>query len=123
MTQSLDFNELVICRIGEQRAQERVVERVAGATAFELADHRGGGECEIADGVENLVAHEFVAKALQLRIENALAVDRERVGERGAVCEAGAPQGIELVQKSEGARGRDVAPESFARKNPREMLR
>src|SRR3546814_3366567 len=47
--------------LGQQRAHKLVVESVAGLVALEGADDGVAGQVQVADRVEDLVAHELVA--------------------------------------------------------------
>ena len=69
-------------------------------------------EFQIADGVQNLVANEFVGKPLQHSVRNVIAVYHQCVEKIGAACEARGAQFFRLLQKAEGARGRDIVPKS-----------
>src|SRR5580765_6814404 len=93
------------------------------AAALEATNDGSAGKREIANCVEDFVTHEFVRKTPEFRIAQTAAVDRERVRQRRAVGLARAAQRIQFMNESERARGRDLAPESFARKRPRQLLR
>src|SRR5439155_24278488 len=111
MTTLFDVNEFVIRGIGEERAEERVVERMAGAATFETADDRCTGKGQVADRVEDLVAHEFIFEALQSGVAEEVTVDSERVPERSAVREAGRAQCVQFGDESERPRRRAVVLE------------
>src|SRR3954452_18043222 len=49
--------------VGEERAQDLVVQRMAGAVADEPAAQPGAGERQVADRVQQLVADELVLHA------------------------------------------------------------
>src|SRR3546814_7741974 len=57
--------------LGQQRAHQLVVECVAGLVALEGADDGVAGQVQVADRVEDLVAHELVAVAQAVVVEHA----------------------------------------------------
>ena len=109
-------------RIGHQRGQHRVIELVAAANGAVGGEQRLAGQGQIADGVENLVAHEFVGEAQAFRIEHAILGDHQRIGERGAERVAGAPQFGDVLHEAEGAGARDLAAEGLRLDVERERL-
>ena len=56
---------LIVLWIGKQRPQQRIVERMAGAHTFEAAKDGRAGQCQIANGIEDFVADEFVGKRIR----------------------------------------------------------
>ena len=61
----------VVRRIGEKRAQQLIVQRMAGFPALEARDDGQTGQFQIAHRVQDLVAHELVREALQRRDSSA----------------------------------------------------
>src|SRR5579883_2724017 len=77
----------------------------------ESADHRRAGQSQIADRIEQLVAHEFVAIAQTFGIDDAVAVKGDRIVERGAEGEAHFPEPLDIADKAECARPSDLVAE------------
>src|SRR5215213_7699261 len=73
----------VIPGIGEKRAQQLIVQGMAGLPALEPRDHRVSGKLHVTNRIQNLVADELIGEAPQFRIEEHVSVDHERVGEIG----------------------------------------
>src|SRR3546814_14293393 len=61
---------------------------MARPVALEVADDRRADQVEVADRIEHLVAHEFVAEAQALGVEDLLAVHHDGVVQRAAAGEA-----------------------------------
>src|SRR5262249_53663450 len=99
-------------RIRHQRAKYRVIELVAAADRPVGAEDWPAGQREVADGIEHLVAHEFVREARAFWIENAVVADHEGVLERGAERIARIPQCGHVAHEAEGARACDLAAEN-----------
>ena len=58
------------------------------------------------------MAHELIGVAEPFRVEDGVAIDGDRILERGAERIAGPPQGLNVADESERARAGDIAPES-----------
>src|SRR3546814_17013928 len=65
--------------LGQQRAHKLVVESVAGLVALEGAADGVAGQVQVADRVEDLVAHELVAVAQAVVVEHTALVQDDRV--------------------------------------------
>src|SRR5258708_26589038 len=76
---------------------------------FEARDQGRARKLQIANRIENLVADEFVGKAPQFRVEQAVSIDDQGVGQIGAAAVTRCAQGFGFMQEPEGSRGRDVA--------------
>src|SRR6478672_5543376 len=98
-------------RIGHQCRQNGMIKLVAAANGFVRGEQWLAPEREITNGVQHLVADEFVCKAQAFRIEYAIFTHNERVFERGAECIARAPQLGDVAHKSKSTGARDLAAE------------
>ena len=98
-------------RIGDQRAQDRVIELVAAADRLVRTEQRRSGKRQIADGVERLVPDEFVGIAQPFRIEQAVIGDDQCVLQRSAERVTCAPQLRHVLHEPKRARARDFAAE------------
>src|ERR1700722_14794667 len=76
------------------------------------ADDWGAREREIADRVERFVAHELIGVAEPFRVEDGVAIDGDRILERGAERIAGPSQSLHVADESESSGAGDIAPES-----------
>ncbi len=97
--------------IGEQRAQQAVVERVAAAMRHEPAAQGGAGQGEVADRVQQLVAHELVRHAQAAGVQHAGLVHHHRIVEAAAEGEAGCLQLRDFAGQREGAGARQFGAE------------
>src|SRR6185295_13853823 len=70
--------------IGNQLAQQLVVELVTGLVAAELADEAVAEKIEVTDRIEDLVLHELVLVAQAVFVEHAEVVEHDRVVEVAA---------------------------------------
>ena len=75
-----------------------------------MADDRIADEREIADRIEDLVADEFVLESQRV-VENAGFAEDDSVFERSAERQAVLPQHLDVLEKREGARWRDLVHE------------
>src|SRR3984957_11028763 len=96
----------------EQRLERHGVELMSRAIGPVKTDDRRARERQIADRIERLVAHELVGVAEPFRVEDGVAVDGDRILERGAQRIAGPPQSLDVADESEGSGAGDIAPES-----------
>src|ERR1700689_981668 len=90
-----------------------MVELVAATHRTIGAEQRQTRQREIADHVENLVAHAFVAVAQPFGVEQTLFVEHHRILERRAERKAGVPEPRDIVDAAEGPGAADLAAESF----------
>ena len=74
-----------------------------GMDAFEMSDNLAAGEIEIADGIKNFVADEFIIITQAVFIENLVAADDDGVIKRAAKGKAVGAKVIDLMEKAEGA--------------------
>ena len=88
---------------------------------LEPAQDRVAEERQVADRVEDLVAHELVLEA-QLVVEDAGLADHDRVLEAAAERQAALAQELHLAQEAEGARRCDLLGEAARRHPQRERL-
>ena len=88
-----------------------MIERMAAAARAELPEDRRARKRQIANGVEHLVAHEFVAEAQALRIDDAGVRNGDRILERCAQRESRLPQPLDVGEEAESARARQFAAE------------
>ena len=95
---------------------------MAAAIGAVAAEDRHAGKGEIADGVEHLVADEFVGEAEAFRVDDAVFADNHGVIERGAEREAAGPELLDIGQEAEGAGTGDIAAEAFRADVGGEML-
>src|SRR5690348_10748436 len=95
----------------EQSLEGERIELVSRAIGPVEADDRSTSERQIADRVERLVAHELVGVAQPFRIEDGVAVDGDRILQRGAEREALLPQRLDVAEEAEGAGAGDLAAE------------
>src|SRR5690242_13681176 len=108
-----DVEALRRARRAEARAQhreQRGVVAVARLPRDDAAANRPAEQIEVADDVEDLVAHELVLEA-QRRIHDALVADEDEVVEPAAGGEAHALERLDLLHEPERARRRDLARE------------
>src|SRR6202035_6078472 len=77
------------------------------------AEQRQTRQSEIADNVENLVAHAFIAVAQPFGIEQALIVEHHRILERCDERKAGVPEPRDVVYAAEGPGAANLAAEPF----------
>ena len=91
---------------------ERRVQRVAAAMRDEVADHRMADEREVADDVEDLVAHELVVEPQRV-IQHARFAENDRVVERSAEREAALPQHLDFLQEPERPRRSNLLDEAL----------
>src|SRR6202041_586288 len=96
----------------EQRIERHGVELMTRAIGPVEADDWGARERQIADRVERLVAHELVGVAESFRVEDGVAIDGDRILERGAPRVAAPPQSLNVADESESPGAGDVAAES-----------
>src|SRR5207249_8810222 len=71
----IERDDLVGARIGEQRAQQLVVQRVAALEGDVAREQRLAGDVHVADRIEDLVLDELVGVAQAFGVEHALVVD------------------------------------------------
>src|SRR5262249_52404947 len=93
-----------------QHAQQRRVVRVPGHARRDAAPERTAEQVEVAEDVEDLVAHELVGEA-ERRVHDALLADEDEVVEPPAIGETHLLELLDLLDEAEGARGRDLAAE------------
>ncbi len=99
--------------VSSELAGQRRVQGVAGLRRLEVAEQRVAEQRQVADRVEDLVAHELVLEA-QLVVEHAGLADHHRVLEAAAQGEAVPAQRLHLAQEAERARGGDALREGLA---------
>ena len=87
------------------------VHDVAAAFGNDLAQNWHSQEREVADDVEDLVTHEFVAEAQACFIQHSFRREYDGVVERPATNQVCASQFVDLVGEAKRARGGDVAAE------------
>ena len=73
------------------------------------------GQCEIADGIKNLVPDEFVSIAQAFGIENSIALQGNGIFKRRAERETGLPKPLDIGKKTEGARAGQLTAENGGR--------
>src|ERR1700679_4143601 len=95
----------------EQRIERHRVELMSGAIGPVEANDGGARERQIADPVERLVAHELIGVAEPFRVEDGVAIDGDRILERGAERIAGPPQSLNVADESEGSGAGNIASE------------
>ncbi len=71
---------------------------MAGAGTLEAGDQGGARQRHVADGVQDLVADEFIRKPHQLPVAHRVAVNRQGVFQAGAMAAVDAFQIIQLLQ-------------------------
>ena len=81
---ALEGRELVIARIGEQRAQQHVVERMPGLKGLKAAQDGVAAHVEIAGGVKHLVLYELVGIAQAFGVHDAVVIEHHGVLQRSA---------------------------------------
>src|SRR5215203_1681449 len=85
--------------------------RVTGFFRLYFAENRHPEEREIADYVENLVAHEFVRETQRIFVEHPVGRQDNRVVERAAERQISFAEHFDFLRKSERASRCDFAPE------------
>src|SRR4051794_38663156 len=95
----------------EHLLDEARVQCVTGLRGADLADDRTADECEIAEQIENLVAHELVAEA-ELAAHDALVVEHDAVIDRAAARETGSAELLNVAHEAERAGGGDLLEEA-----------
>src|SRR5262249_29546461 len=83
--------------IGEQRAQQLVVERVAGFVAGELPDQAVPEQVEVPDRIEDLVLDELVLVAQPVLVQDAEVIEHDRVVEAAAERQVAGAHGLEVA--------------------------
>ncbi|SPA45666.1 conserved hypothetical protein [Cupriavidus taiwanensis] len=106
---AVEGDQLVGFLVGEQRAQQLVVQAMAGFVRHIGADQRMAHHVQVADRIQDLVAHELVAVAQFLVVEHAVLVQHDRVVQAAAARQAHFAQGLDLVRKAEGAGAGNLA--------------
>src|SRR5215470_705083 len=101
-------------RIGEERLEQLPIEVVAGAHAAEMAEDRAAGEVEIAQRIEQLVAHELVSIAEAALIEDGIAAHHHGILERAAARESRCAHPVDILKEAEGTGAGDLALEALA---------
>src|SRR5579863_6772328 len=96
-------DNLISAAVGEQRREHHRVDLVAGTIGAVGADDRRAGQGEIADGVERLVAHEFVDVAQAFGVEHRVAVESDGIFKRRTKRKAGLPKLLDVADEAEGA--------------------
>ena len=103
---------------GVVRGQELLgdcgVQRVTRLRGLEPPEQGVSEKGQIADRVQDLVAHELVVEA-QLAVQDAALPDHDRVLEASAQGQAVPAEAFDLVQEAEGAGGRDGLREGSRR--------
>ena len=89
----------------EQFQQQLVVQRVAGLVRLITGEQRMPDQIQIADRVQNLMAHKLVVIAQAVRIEDAVLVHDDGVLQRPAARQTDAAQHLHVLHEAEGARG------------------
>ena len=100
--------------LGERLADQLVVQGMAGLHRDEVADHRHAQKREVADGVEDLVAHELIGEAKPLGVQDVEVVHHHGVLQGTAPRQARAVQLLHVALEAESARPRDLLPEGAA---------
>src|SRR5262245_22966605 len=97
---------------------------MSGAMGYEVADDRVTDEREVADGIENLVAHELVLETQRV-VQHAGLAEHDRVLQRAAQRQLVLTQHLDVLQECEGAGRRDFLDEALRRdaKGPRLMAK
>src|ERR1700736_633603 len=85
--------------VREQRLEGEHVEAMAAAIGLVAAENRGAGKADIADRVERLVAHEFVAVTQAFRIDHAILPKDDRIVERSTEAEATRPKLLDVGEE------------------------
>ena len=80
-----------------------------------MADHRAAEQRGVADGVQDLVAHELVREAQAVRVEDAELVHHDGVVQRAAAGEPHLLEHLHVAQEAEGARAGDLPGEARGR--------
>ena len=89
------------------------MQRMTGAMRDDVPDDGMAHQGEVADDIENLVAHELVVEPK--RVEHVGVADDDGVFERAAERQAVLAQPFHFLQEAEGARGRNVDPQTSSR--------
>src|SRR5690349_11306733 len=80
----LERNDLGRRRFGDERAQQLVVERMAGLVRAEGAEQRLAKQVKVADGIEKLVTDELVREAQAFGIQHAELIEHHGIVEAAA---------------------------------------
>ena len=96
-------------RAGEQGQAQFVVEVVSGFVALVVADERRTEQVEVADGVQQFVAHEFVIKTQAVFVQDAVVVHNDGIVKTATQGQAVALQVFDVAQEAEGAGAADFA--------------
>ena len=121
--QALEGHFLPGAALADERAQQLVVERVAGLVAAEFADQAVSEQIQIADRIENLVLDELVLVAQAVLVEHAVVVEHDGVVHVAAEREIARPQALQIAHEAEGARTAHFAQEGGGREIHRGNLR
>ena len=94
-------------RVQERQHQPRI-ERVAGLIRHKAATNRRACERQIADGVEQFMAHEFVFVTQPFRVHDAARVNDNGIRQRSAEAQTIGAQHFDVGHKTERPRLGDV---------------
>jgi len=83
---------------------------MAGAIGHHVGPERPPEKREIAGQVKHLVSHEFI-RVTQIRVENSIFPDHQRVVQRTAKRQSVGPQLLNILLEGEGAGCRELVPE------------
>src|SRR5690606_13166619 len=72
-------DDLIVRRIGENGPQKLVVQGMAGLDTLVKTQNRHARQIQIADGVQNLVADEFIREAQAVFVEDLFTVEHDGV--------------------------------------------
>ena len=84
---------------------------VTAALSNYFSENRHTQQRQIADDVQNLVAHKLVAKSQASRIQHPVGREHNGVVEGAAADQVGAAQRLDFIGEAKGARGRYLATE------------
>src|SRR6266849_1925777 len=95
---------------------------MAAAFSLDAAQKHHAQQREIADNVQNLVAHELIRKAQAVFVQHPMLGEHDGIIERSSLDQICAPQGFDFLYESKGARRSNVARERAIIQSNRTML-
>ena len=95
--------------VSQQRRHQRRMQQVAAAFGLHSAQQGHSQQGQIADDVENLVAHELVGKTQSGFVQHAVLGQHDGVVQRAAANQIRASQSFDFFDESKSARRGDVA--------------
>src|SRR6185295_925721 len=98
------------------------MQKMAAALGAHPAENRHSQQRQIANDVQNLMAHELVRKPQARFIQHAVLCQYDRIVERAAPNQVSFPQSFDFFDESKSARRSNIAGERSVIQSKRTML-